>query len=307
MEFSHSFVDEQQANEFISFVTQKWAALHPSVDEPDLSIEYTSHGLYRVVACHTQLSATQWHDWVNDFFSAQSGNGTASGSSEPERAFDPWRDAKPMKRRVTSSDAFRPRRSRPSNLVSQCIKRFRETPMVLGVLFLCILVFIGFYAGYSSFLFSVLTISGWESVQNPAAWYRLFSPNVMHFSALHLLMNMLWWWYFGRQIEHVHGTIAVVRLFVIASLAANISQLVLQGPNFGGMSGVVYGSAAYIFYHQYRGISRSLYIPPGLFFFMLVWLVVGFAEVLPFNMANWAHLFGLVGGFAAASLFPKNK
>lgn len=307
MEFSHSFVDEQQAHEFMAFVLQQWEALNVSSSEPEMKIECTSHGLYQVVAHHTQLSSTHWHDWVNSFFSAQSANLASPGSSTPERVFDPWRDANPVTRRVKSRGAFQHRNSQPSDFLNQCIARFRETPMVIGVLLICVMVFIGFYAGYSSFLFSILNIAGWDSVLNPAAWYRLFTPNVMHFSALHLLMNMLWWWYFGRQIEQYHGTIAVVRLFVITSLAANIAQLVLQGPNFGGMSGVVYGSAAYIFYHQYRGISARLSIPPGLFFFMLVWLVIGFVDILPFNMANWAHLLGLVGGFAAAALFPQNK
>ncbi|TMN94189.1 rhomboid family intramembrane serine protease GlpG, partial [Pseudoalteromonas sp. S409] len=34
--------------------------------------------------------------------------------------------------------------------------------------------------------------------------------------------------------------------------------------------------------------------------FMLVWLVLGFADVLFFRKANWAHLGGLVSGMAFA-------
>jgi GlpG protein len=39
---------------------------------------------------------------------------------------------------------------------------------------------------------------------------------------------------------------------------------------------------------------------------MLVWLALGFADVLFINMANWAHLGGLVAG-ASLGVFVANS
>jgi len=38
---------------------------------------------------------------------------------------------------------------------------------------------------------------------------------------------------------------------------------------------------------------------------MVVWMLLGFAEVLPISMANWAHLFGLLSGMLLAKILVK--
>jgi GlpG protein len=46
----------------------------------------------------------------------------------------------------------------------------------------------------------------------------------------------------------------------------------------------------------------------GIIGFMLIWLVLGFADMLFVSMANWAHLGGLLSGMAyafTAQLFTK--
>lgn len=140
--------------------------------------------------------------------------------------------------------------------------------------------------------------------------WRFITPVFMHFTLLHIVFNVFWWWYLGGRIEKTLGTSWLLALFLFSGVSANVIQYLLNGPNFGGMSGVVYGLLGFCWIYSFRR-ATPLYLPPGLIVFMLLWLVLGYTGVLWVNVANEAHLAGLLSGclagFVVRALNPTPK
>ncbi len=128
--------------------------------------------------------------------------------------------------------------------------------------------------------------------------WRMITPAFLHFSATHLVFNVFWWWYLGGRIELFLGSKMLFGLFVFTAIASNLVQFFWQGPLFGGLSGVVYGLLGFSMVMSAKR-GGPLWLPPMLLVFMVGWLLLGYADILPVNMANDAHLAGLVSGLIA--------
>ncbi|MCR3894287.1 rhomboid family intramembrane serine protease GlpG [Aeromonas caviae] len=129
------------------------------------------------------------------------------------------------------------------------------------------------------------------------AW-RYVTPAFIHFSVLHLVFNLLWWWYLGGQIEQRLGSGKLFILLIIGAALPNIAEFFVSGPRFGGLSGVVYALLGYSWLRTRLQPDCGLAMPPALMGFMLVWLVLGFLDMLGTPTANMAHLVGLLVGLA---------
>ncbi|MCX4034282.1 rhomboid family intramembrane serine protease GlpG [Aeromonas caviae] len=129
------------------------------------------------------------------------------------------------------------------------------------------------------------------------AW-RYVTPAFIHFSVLHLVFNLLWWWYLGGQIEQRLGSGKLFILLIIGAALPNIAEFFASGPRFGGLSGVVYALLGYSWLRTRLQPDCGLAMPPALMGFMLVWLVLGFLDMLGTPTANMAHLVGLLVGLA---------
>lgn len=136
-------------------------------------------------------------------------------------------------------------------------------------------------------------------VQQGEFW-RLLSPVLLHFGALHLFMNMVWMYMLGSRIEASYTPMHILAMTVVFGLAGNLLQYFLEGPGFGGMSGVVYGMLAYTWAHG-RWMPRArVAISDQIMVFMLVWGV--FSILAGFAIAHWAHAGGALAGIAWAKL-----
>ncbi|MFQ2859822.1 rhomboid family intramembrane serine protease GlpG [Aeromonas caviae] len=129
------------------------------------------------------------------------------------------------------------------------------------------------------------------------AW-RYVTPAFIHFSVLHLVFNLLWWWYLGGQIEQRLGSGKLFILLIVGAALPNIAEFFASGPRFGGLSGVVYALLGYSWLRTRLQPDCGLAMPPALMGFMLVWLVLGFLDMLGTPTANMAHLAGLLVGLA---------
>lgn len=129
------------------------------------------------------------------------------------------------------------------------------------------------------------------------AW-RYVTPAFIHFSVLHLVFNLLWWWYLGGQIEQRLGSGKLFILLIVGAALPNIAEFFVSGPRFGGLSGVVYALLGYSWLRTRLQPDCGLAMPPALMGFMLVWLVLGFLDMLGTPTANMAHLIGLLVGLA---------
>ncbi|MCC5827136.1 rhomboid family intramembrane serine protease GlpG [Alkalimonas sp.] len=126
--------------------------------------------------------------------------------------------------------------------------------------------------------------------------WRWFSPALLHFSLTHLVFNLLWWWLLAGQFERRLGSGQLLSFTLSSALIANVAQYLLVGPYFGGLSGVVYALFGYFWWAGRLNPAQGLRLDRGLVAFMLIWMLLGFLDLLWVSMANWAHLGGLLAG-----------
>lgn len=130
--------------------------------------------------------------------------------------------------------------------------------------------------------------------------YRLIGPAFFHFSWMHIAFNTMWWWHLGGGIERVLGKGVLINLLLVSAIVSNVGQFIVSGPNFGGLSGVVYALFGYVWWYGWLAPEKGLAIPKPLVGFLLFFMLLGFANALPVNMANTAHLLGLLSGCGLA-------
>ncbi|RBW45104.1 rhomboid family intramembrane serine protease GlpG [Psychromonas sp. B3M02] len=137
--------------------------------------------------------------------------------------------------------------------------------------------------------------------------WRFITPALLHFSLLHIVFNLLWWWQLGGIVEKQHGKQRLLLLFLFSAIASNLAQFFVVGPYFGGLSGVVYALIGYCWLFGQLDKSSRVQLPNGMFVILLGWLVLGFIDILPANLANYAHLVGLLAGLLLALVCHKLK
>ncbi|MCC2617524.1 rhomboid family intramembrane serine protease GlpG [Aestuariibacter halophilus] len=184
--------------------------------------------------------------------------------------------------------------------------RWRDMPLMWAVLIVCLGVYLGFYLGAYEWLRNQLDIRPVAVLMENQQWWRLLTPAFVHFSAIHLIFNLMWWWSLGGQIERKLGHSVLLVLLLFTGISSNLAQLWTSGStNFGGLSGVVYGVLGFVWWLGWLRPSWGLALPKAIVGLMLVWMLLGFADLLWVRMANGAHLMGLVSGCLAAWLFSR--
>ena len=133
-------------------------------------------------------------------------------------------------------------------------------------------------------------------------WWRLITPTFLHFSMTHLVFNCLWIYILGQRIEKLDGLSVFLFIFILTGILSNAGQFFwTQQYLFGGLSGAVYGLLGYCFIIELDGRHSRYGLPEALYLFMFIWLLVGFTGVLSVfgfgNVANTAHLVGMIAGF----------
>lgn len=128
-------------------------------------------------------------------------------------------------------------------------------------------------------------------------FWRLLTPIFIHFGMLHLLFNMFWFYDLGGMIETRQSSLRLLLLVAVTGVFSNVLQYIVAGPEFGGMSGVVYGLAGYVWMRGRYDRASGLQIHPQSVAILLVWLVVCFTGLVG-SVANFAHLGGLASGMA---------
>lgn len=165
-------------------------------------------------------------------------------------------------------------------------------------------------------VFILMQISGYESVmvwlafpaegQQAEVW-RWFSHVLLHFSLLHILFNLMWWWYLGGPVEKVLGTGKLLVITLVSALVSGWAQSWFSGTHFGGLSGVVYALMGYVWLRGEREPGGYLSMPRSLMAFALLWLIAGYFDILGMSIANAAHVAGLVVGLLMAFWDTYNK
>ncbi|UCQ11528.1 rhomboid family intramembrane serine protease GlpG [Edwardsiella tarda] len=171
-------------------------------------------------------------------------------------------------------------------------------PLTIGVTLLCILVYLCQLALGNG---AVMTYLAWpaDAAQHYQLW-RYFTPALLHFSPLHIIFNLMWWWYLGGQVEKRLGASKLAQIMLVSALMSGWAQSLFSGIYFGGLSGVVYALMGYVWWCGERAPQFGVSMPRGLMVFSLLWLLAGYFNWFGLSIANAAHIGGLVIGLLMA-------
>lgn len=213
--------------------------------------------------------------------------------------------------RWQKGEALTPAPGTSANPQAQWRRIASQVPVTLATLILCLAVFAAMAIWGDLVLVwlaivplgvsggSLVTGTLLDGLASGQVW-RLLSPAFLHFGWMHLIFNSMWVWYFGRQVEVLHGSRRMLLILLVAGVGANVAQYVAGTVLFGGMSGVVYALLAYVWLMSRRVPQSGFFVPQALVVFMLIWMVftmTNFAGFVGFgNVANEAHLGGLLVG-----------
>jgi GlpG protein len=158
--------------------------------------------------------------------------------------------------------------------------------------------------------------SPWTSIARGQLW-RLVTPIFLHFGILHLVFNLYMFWRFAGQIEDVRGATKLATIVLVTAILSNIGQAIAVGPNFGGLSGVVYGLLGYLWMRVRQGNSEGYQLPTFTLVVLLAFFVLciarqepnlgRFLTAIPPNVANVAHGVGLIAGVGLGLLPDRGR
>ena len=133
--------------------------------------------------------------------------------------------------------------------------------------------------------------------------WRLVTPIFLHapifqdIGVLHIAFNMFWLYELGWMIERRFGSVYFGFLVIVTTVVSNVAQFYWDGPDFGGMSGVIYALFGFIWMRAkydpapYFTLNRAVVIN------IIAWLFICMTGVVG-PIANAAHTGGLLAGMA---------
>ena len=131
--------------------------------------------------------------------------------------------------------------------------------------------------------------------------YRLLTPIFLHFNFMHILFNLMWLKDLGKIIEKHLGATRFILMIIALGISSNMVQYLIRGPNFGGMSGVVYGLLGYLWiFKKFNEDSDLIGLPKRDIYMMVGWFVLCMTGILG-PIANLAHGMGLTLGMIFGS------
>lgn len=183
------------------------------------------------------------------------------------------------------------------------IKSIPRGQTTYNILILCVVIFILRFTRTGEDLYQTLFIGKVESgflyeVSRGQIW-RLITPIILHLSFLHILFNMLWFKDLGYLIEHNFGKAFLLKFIFISGIVSNLMQYFVSGPQFGGMSGVLYAMLGFIWVHKKIDAQFEYSLPRYDIGMMIGWFFLCMTGALG-PIANTAHGGGLVVGILSA-------
>lgn len=189
----------------------------------------------------------------------------------------------------------------------------KQAPFTALILMVCVLVYGFSHLGFFGVITANLLMQPLGILAENHQWWRLLGPAFIHFSVLHIVFNLLWWGTLGARIENTMGVSMLFLLFFVSAIVSNVTQGLFSEPHvelnnvyaFGGLSGVVYAVMGFVWWIGWLRPEWGISIQKPIIGFMLVWLVLGYADILWVSMANAAHTSGLISGCVMAFIVAK--
>ncbi len=136
--------------------------------------------------------------------------------------------------------------------------------------------------------------------------WRLITPIFLHKGIIHLAFNMLMLYFLGGVLERLHGSVFMILLILFTGVVANLVQAYTPatlggGPLLLGASGVTFGLFGYWWVRPMLQPSFPVRLPQNTVIMILGWGLLCLTPLIP-NVANAAHIGGLLAGIAAVPL-----
>lgn len=182
------------------------------------------------------------------------------------------------------------------------IRRTSGAPVTLGILVVCVAVFLMQSLGVVGAL-----LTGYGAQINAAVrmgeWWRLFTSAFLHANLTHILFNMWALWVFGPELERRAGSVPFAALYLSSAVAGGAVFFLLgsRGPAVGA-SGAIFG----LFGAWIAEAVRNRHTLAGRANLNQLLVLLGINAALPLlipNIAWQAHLGGLVAGFGIVLLW----
>ena len=292
-----------------------------SISDPAQAQVFVDYLMILGIPAQAESDEAGWVIWVrdeNDVEIARSNLAEFEMNPENSRYADVGREAKKL--RDAELSRRRKAAKRTVDMRNQWSRPMsRRAPMVMTLIGLSILL--GLLSGlgelrdgqimrtlgFADINTYLKTGDGLQQIRQGQIW-RLVTPIFLHVGALHLIFNMYWLYILGIQVEVLKGKVRFGLIVLAIAVISNLAQFFIGGgPNFCGMSGVVFGILGYIWIKQQYEPASGFQLQSFTFFFLIIYMVIGFLGVIG-NIANWAHLGGLLSGMAIAYipvLFPR--
>jgi len=139
-------------------------------------------------------------------------------------------------------------------------------------------------------------MKGLPEIRHGQVW-RLWTPMFIHFGLPHLVFDMLGLAFLGTMIERRQGARLLACLVLVIAASSNLAQYLVSAPNFGGMSGVVYGFFGYIWMKGHFDPASGLFLPGNTIAMAVIWYFLCLVGIIP-HVANTVHTVGFVLGLA---------
>jgi GlpG protein len=175
--------------------------------------------------------------------------------------------------------------------------------LTYGLIALCVVVALLSKLGYDTEFVRKLVLADLERADGTflpevraGEYWRLLTPIFIHFGPLHLVFNMMWLFQLGCMIEARRGVSTLAALVIVTGTLPMVAQYLVSGPGLvGGMSGVVYGLAGFVWLRGKKDPASGVGLDAQSWIIMMIWLVLCMTGAMG-RIANTAHLAGLLIG-----------
>jgi GlpG protein len=185
------------------------------------------------------------------------------------------------------------------------IKTIPRGQMTYSLILICTVIYLLSLSNLGDALYNSLFVSRVESdflaeIKRGQFW-RLVTPALLHMSFLHLLFNLSLFSDLGNLIENHFGRTFYLWFFILSAAVSNLLQYFVNGPMFGGMSGVLYSMFGFIWIYKKLNSDFDFSLPKRDVWMMILWYFFCLTGILG-PIANTAHGMGLVVGMIVAIL-----
>lgn len=186
----------------------------------------------------------------------------------------------------------------------------RYMPLTIVLIVICVMVAVFSRVGANTELLLPLFISEYANAGLPeiraGQLWRLLTPIFIHFTPTHIIFNLVSLYFLGSVLEVIQKSPRLGLLVVVIGVVSNLAQYGWSGPNFGGMSGVVYGLLGYVWMQARYNPRCGFVVNQQIMLMMMVWFVICWLGIVG-NVANMAHTAGLLSGGALGWVFSLRR